>query len=157
MLEAHGVWWPAMVRCMAPTCLCVALMACASPSPSLWMARGGAYLGRVEVDAARFAVWRKDDVAEAHRAGFDGRLARYPMVLRGAVAIRALTGCEIRPGSLEGDQAFVRARLDCSGEGQAPPRPPPPPPAAIVCVLPPEPAVADSHAPEVFLTDCFVE
>jgi hypothetical protein len=137
--------------------LASALLIAGCASPSLWMGDGGAFLGRAAVNGAVFDVWRKGDVAEAHRMGWDARLARYPMVLRGGVAISALSGCAVRPGSLEGDQAFVRARLDCGGEGQARPGPAPLPPVEIVCVLPPEPVGVDGQAPEVFLTDCFVE
>lgn len=69
----------------------------------------------VVVDGARFRVDMAAGMAEAHRLGLDLRLARGPMVRRGELAILRATGCPIRPGTLEGDQAIVRAELDCTG------------------------------------------
>ena len=58
-----------------------------------------------------YAQGRADEV-EVHRTG--GGIPRERDVWLGAIrAIESVTGCSIRPRSMEGDQSIVTAEVDC--------------------------------------------
>lgn len=139
-------------RLALSVCGLILLAACTTPSPA--MMRAGHLSREVSVDGARFRVDFTATKAEAHRLNMDMRVARAPMVMRGAIAIVLATGCTLKPRSLEGDQAIVTAALDCEGTpGTAPLRAPDP--AQIACVI----ADADrsGRRPKQVLTDCLIE
>jgi hypothetical protein len=92
---------------------CLLLAAC--DSPSLMFAGGERRL--VEVGAARFAVYRQGDAAEAYRLNPEALPPRGQVLLTAGRAIEAATGCRIRPGSMTGDWSIVRASLECGGAG----------------------------------------
>ncbi|MEO0701105.1 MAG: hypothetical protein AAFY80_03095 [Pseudomonadota bacterium] len=95
-----------MVRLL---CLCLALTACASPSPRFM----GAERSDVVVDGMRFAVFRRGSEVEVFRLG-PGAIPRQRDVFTNAItAITQVTGCDVRPKSMTGDAALVRASLDC--------------------------------------------
>ncbi|WP_417250469.1 hypothetical protein [Celeribacter sp.] len=71
----------------------------------------------VAVDGHLYHVYRHRDEnrAEAHRVDFVVPPPSRVEVLQGGYkAIIAATGCKIPNGSLDGDQAIVTAKLDCS-------------------------------------------
>jgi hypothetical protein len=127
------------------------LAACHAPSPA--MRHAGVQRQEVTVDAARWRVDWDGETAEAHRLNMDTRIVRGPMVMRGAAAIMVVTGCFLRPGTLEGDQAIVRAGTECGGAPAR--RVLAPGPERIACVL--QARREDSRAPEAVLTDCLVQ
>jgi len=88
------------------------LAGCNSPSPSML----GAPMAEVEIAGSRFAVRRSGDRIEAMRLSPELSPNKRATALKAAVAIEQLTGCRIRPGSVSGDQAMVRAELDCAGD-----------------------------------------
>ncbi|MFA5581235.1 MAG: hypothetical protein WDA25_04705, partial [Paracoccaceae bacterium] len=54
------------------------------------------------------------DLVEIHRVSFEFPPPSRTLVLAGAAeAARIATGCALREGSLAGDHALVRARVDC--------------------------------------------
>ncbi len=89
--------------------LAMALVGCNQPSPQLWGARS------VQTQAAGYdmTLWRLDNRVEIIRHGYAPR--RDQPMLRPAMAqaIVDVTGCALRPGSLEGDTGVLRATLNC--------------------------------------------
>ncbi len=89
--------------------LALLLAACDSPSP--WLASGTQHA--ITLEGIEFTVWQKGDQVEIIRHGFlrpkDQRRIR-PLMQEAA---RRTTGCDLRPGSVEGDTGVLRARLDC--------------------------------------------
>lgn len=85
------------------------LAACASPSPRFI----GAASKEIEVAGSRFTVFRRGDEVEAFRTSREWLPRQSEVFMRAEAAIRAATGCDVRPNSMTGDQAIVRAELDC--------------------------------------------
>jgi hypothetical protein len=86
-------------------CLC----GCNSPSP--WLAGGTNQ--QVVLDGVTISVWQKGDQAEAIRMGHAPRRDQprlRPLMVR---AIEQVTGCTLRPGTLDGDTGVLRAAVDC--------------------------------------------
>lgn len=80
-------------------------------SPGLGMS--GAAQRDVTVGHHRYSVHWKGDRVEVYRTSM-AFLPRLSEVLAGAeAAILEATGCPIRPGSLEGDPALIKAEIDC--------------------------------------------
>jgi|LFIK01.1.fsa_nt_gi hypothetical protein len=90
--------------------LCLILTACDSPSP---MMRGATH-HEAEIGGYRITVWQQADRVEIIRHGM-ARRADQPQLREIMVqAAQQTTGCQLRPGSIEGDTGVLRARLDCS-------------------------------------------
>lgn len=87
--------------------LCLLLAACDVPSPEM----RGATKQVVTIDGSRFSVYVLGDRAEAIRTNPEYRDG---IMERGYRAIRAASGCAIRPGSFAGDPARMTARLTCA-------------------------------------------
>ncbi|MDD7970742.1 hypothetical protein [Roseinatronobacter alkalisoli] len=85
------------------------LTACDSPSP--WLAHGTA----TPVTAAGYnmTIWQAGDNVEVIRHGYAPRRDQPRLRPAMARAIVDVTGCEIRPDTLEGDSGVLRAKLDC--------------------------------------------
>lgn len=89
--------------------LCLCLAACASPSPRFQ----GATPTRVSVAGMDFAVFRSGAEVEAIRTNAMP-VPRQRDVFRNAIAaIEQATGCTLRPRSMTGDAAIIRAAVDC--------------------------------------------
>ena len=110
----------ATVKSSVPRALIVAfgltaLTACALDSPQI-----GKVLitpQPVVVEGATFRIFRQmggGDRVEAHRINvMVPPPSRTAIVAKAAIAITRATGCPIKAGSLIGDQALVKAELDC--------------------------------------------
>jgi hypothetical protein len=80
-------------------------------SPSLGMS--GAAQRDVTVGAHRYSVHWKGERVEVYRTSM-AFMPRLSEVLTGAeAAIVEATGCPVRPGSLVGDPALIKAEIDC--------------------------------------------
>jgi hypothetical protein len=96
-----------MLRWSVLSCLLLSA-ACSGPSPYFM----GTEAGVAETGGMRFTVYRRADEVELHRTG--GGIPRERDVWLGAIrAIERVTGCGVRPGSMEGDQNVVTAEIDC--------------------------------------------
>lgn len=93
--------------------------ACNTASPGF---RGVAPV-RVTVAPSVFDVRVKDGQAEAIRINAEYAPRMGPIAPRAAIAIEQVSGCKIR--RLGGDQAMIRASLNCGGRNAAPPPVPP--------------------------------
>ncbi len=96
-----------MIRCILIYALAI-LAACTGPSPYFM----GTKVGTFETGGMRFTVYQRADEVEVHRTG--GGIPRERDVWLGAIqAIESVTGCRLRPRSMEGDQSIVTAEVDC--------------------------------------------
>jgi len=99
-----------MIRTMrAPLAALALLAACASPAPEFF----GAPEVRVTRAGLDFAVFRRDDRAQAIRLDRipARRQAGMPALL--VQVTEEATGCTVRRGSIKGDTTEIRARLTC--------------------------------------------
>ncbi|WP_226782085.1 YgdI/YgdR family lipoprotein [Oceaniglobus trochenteri] len=87
----------------------LALAGCDSPS----IAFQGVPAQSVTVGPSTFSVRVRGDRAEAMRVSRERWPAKPDILARGEEAIRRASGCGIAKNGLSGDQAIVRARLDC--------------------------------------------
>ena len=87
----------------------LALSACDSPSP--WLSAGTRHA--VTLQGVDFTVWQDGNRVEVIRHGFvrprDQNRIR-PLMQDAA---RQATGCDLRPGTAEGDTGVLRAQLNC--------------------------------------------
>lgn len=91
----------------------IALAACSTPGLKM----RGAKVSRVEVGVSTFDVYVLGDKARAVRVNFEtGRRARGIMA-RGFQAIELGSGCQIVPGTYDGDPALMQAQIFCRGAG----------------------------------------
>lgn len=97
------------VRRLVPVACCLALGACASPSPEFF----GASEHRLTVDGVSIVVFHTADRAQAIRLDFAGRAAQRDMPARLVAAIEQATGCTVPPGGATGDSGVMTARLSC--------------------------------------------
>lgn len=67
----------------------------------------------VSIGETRFTVWRMGSQIEIIRHGYLQPAKQAELRARMLQAARMTTGCEIRPGTVEGDTGVMRARLDC--------------------------------------------
>jgi hypothetical protein len=96
-----------MIRCIL-VCTLAILAACSAPSPYFMGTKAGVF----ETGGMRFTVYQRADEVEVHRTG--GGIPRERDVWLGAIrAIERVTGCSVRPRSMEGDQSIVTAEVDC--------------------------------------------
>jgi hypothetical protein len=114
-MPSHNDGMKKMPQIIAPLTVMLALSACTSVTSSLGMARASAHV--VEIDQNTFKVYvnRVTDQAEAHRTNVVFPPPSRQLILaQGALAITKVTGCEVKPKSVKGDQAIVKADLACS-------------------------------------------
>ncbi|MGY6696835.1 MAG: hypothetical protein ACXIUW_12555 [Roseinatronobacter sp.] len=83
--------------------------ACNSPSPAM---RGG-NMTEVMIEGTRLFVWRKGSQVEVIRHGYVQPAKQAGLRARMLHAAALTTGCEIRPGTVEGDTGVMRASLNC--------------------------------------------
>lgn len=96
-------------RASAALLLCLA--ACASPAPEFI----GAAETRLTRDGIRFAVFHRGDRAEAIRLDAIPRARHRDMPALLVAVMEEATGCGVRPETLAGDTAEIRASLRCRG------------------------------------------
>ena len=106
----------AMIAKFLPMLLLGALAACDSPSVTFM----GTQKTIVEIDGTRFSVHRREDRVEVYRTSFEVLPKRAEVFAKAEMAIEQATGCKLRKGTLEGDQALLTARLACDGEQPRP-------------------------------------
>lgn len=87
----------------------LALAACNRPSPGMV----GAVAVQGQAAGYDVTLWRAGDRVEIIRHGYAPRADQPALRPAMAQAIVAMTGCDIRKGSLEGDSGVLRARLSC--------------------------------------------
>ncbi|MGR3662541.1 MAG: hypothetical protein ACU0CA_15380 [Paracoccaceae bacterium] len=87
------------------------LFACTSPSPSLL----GAPATDITVGSSRFRVYHYPGASrvEAHRINLEFLPFMSHIRADAYQAIERTTGCSIRSGSFVGDQAVVKAEVNC--------------------------------------------
>jgi len=88
---------------------CALLFGCDSPS----LAFQGTPAQQITVGPSTFSVRVKGDAAEAMRISREWRPSESAVLERAEVAIRQASGCGIARNGLTGDQAIIRARLEC--------------------------------------------
>ena len=86
-----------------------ALAACASPSPR--MMSGERH--DIEIAGTAFTVFRKGDEVEVYRTTPELLPRMSEVFAKAEQAIRQTTGCAVEDGSLVGDAALMKARLNC--------------------------------------------
>lgn len=92
--------------------LCVVfltLVGCDQPSPQM---RGAVALP-AQAAGYDLTIWRSADRVEVIRHGFAARHDQPALRPAMARAIVDVTGCALRPGTLDGDTGVLRAALDC--------------------------------------------
>jgi hypothetical protein len=85
------------------------LACCTSASPRFL----GAARDEVSVEGSRFIVFRRASEVEVHRVSTEWRPRESVVLAKAIIAIETSTGCRVRPGSMTGDPAIIRASLDC--------------------------------------------
>jgi hypothetical protein len=73
-------------------------------------------VAKVSVAGSDFALRRSGDRIEALRISPEAVPDKRDTLVKALAAIQVTTGCNVRAGSLTGDQAVVRAELDCDGD-----------------------------------------
>lgn len=86
-----------------------ALSGCDQPSPRIWGAQP-IYGAAAGYDVT---LWRKGNAVELIRHGYAPRRDQPALRAAMARAIADLSGCALRPGTLDGDTGVLRATLDC--------------------------------------------
>ncbi len=108
-----------IIKQIFPVLCCLALSACDSPS----IAFMGAFNTVVMIENSTFSVHRREDKVEVYRTSFEMLPPREQVLQRAKLAIMQATGCEVKNGSLQGDQALIKASLACQGQPETPPIP----------------------------------
>lgn len=96
-------------------CALLFFSGCVGGSPGLGF--GHAPYSTVEVDGNTYRVYTEEvrDCVEVHRANFVfPPPSAYEVRLQTEIAVKKVTGCSIRSGTLVGDVAMSKAQLDCS-------------------------------------------
>lgn len=89
--------------------ICLLLAACASPSPRFM----GATRTEVTVNDMQFTVFQRASEVEVYRTGLRSVPRQRDVFGNAIVAIEQATGCPLRPKSMTGDAALIRASVDC--------------------------------------------
>ncbi|MCV2881632.1 hypothetical protein [Actibacterium sp. XHP0104] len=89
--------------------LAILLAGCAVPGRDMLGVPGQ----DIEVQGSRFTVFVQGNRAEAIRRNFEYGVGHTGIMERGYIAIQAVSGCDIVPGSYDGDPARMVARLAC--------------------------------------------
>lgn len=97
----------------------LALTACDSPS----IAFMGSAKTIVQIENSTFSVHRREDMVEVYRTSFEMLPPLQQVLHRASLAIEQATGCDVKTGSLNGDQALIRASLACHGRPEITPIP----------------------------------
>lgn len=92
------------------------LAACATPHPFA----GLTHTGTAQVAGFSFTVNWNDERAEATRTNTYWSRDMTPVRAAAIVAVRQVTGCTVREGSVDGDIALVTMRLRCEGASATP-------------------------------------
>jgi len=87
------------------------LTACDSPSVAFL----GSQKTIVVIESSTFSVHRREDRVEVYRTSFELLPDRAQVLRHAELAIMQATGCKVWKGSLNGDQALIKARLACGG------------------------------------------
>lgn len=95
------------MRVLLSVLLVVVLSGCSSPDLRAGVTQ------RVDVEHSRFQVQFTRQKAEATRLSTEFGPAARNVMWRGYRAIMLATGCEIIPGTFDGDPALMRADLFC--------------------------------------------
>ena len=95
------------MRVVFAGCALALVAGCASPDLS------GEVTRRVEVEQSTFRVQFNRNSAEATRMNPEFGPGAQGIMWRGYRAIMLATGCEIIPGTFDGDPALMRAELFC--------------------------------------------
>ena len=66
-----------------------------------------------EVAGTRFTIWQKAESVEIYRTSPEMMPRLSEVMAKAAIAVGRVTGCAVTPGSLVGDAALMKARLDC--------------------------------------------
>lgn len=109
---------PCLRLFLLPALLAVLVLAgcAASPAPEF---RGGQH-HLVQRDGRDYSLWHKGERVEVIRHGpahaGQHRQIRETMIL----LIPEVTGCRLKPATLQGDSGEMRASLTCKGDGPAP-------------------------------------
>ena len=85
------------------------LAACDAPALSM----RGAVKHEVQVGQSQFSVYHLGDEVEVIRTNFEYGAAAKGIMARGYEAIYLATGCQVRPGTFDGDPARMTARVTC--------------------------------------------
>ena len=86
------------------------LAACDSPHPAF----NAMQRQTITVQGSTFQVRIRSDIAEAIRTNFEFNPKSRAVFPKATKAIEIASGCKVVPGSMEGDPALVRARIDCA-------------------------------------------
>ncbi len=97
------------MRILIALACALVLAGCTSPSPRF----AGTARQEVSVEGSRFIVFHRGDEVEVHRVSPEFLPRQRDVFLRAIMAIETVTGCALRPRSLTGDQAILRASVDC--------------------------------------------
>ena len=91
------------------------LAGCASPSPGFLMPGvTGAERADVAVNGRDYVVWhRPDGAVQVIRMGYVPRGGHGGIMADMQTAARLATGCDLAPGSADGDTGVMNARLQC--------------------------------------------
>lgn len=94
---------------------CLALLTllaagCDSPDPRM----AGAEVHKIRIENSSFSVHVRGSDAVAIRTNFEAGKAARGIMGRGYRAIEQASGCQIVPGTFDGDPALMRARLACA-------------------------------------------
>lgn len=92
------------------------MSACSVVSPTLGHSQTDPSTLIVEGNTFHVYSNRASDRIEAHRVNFLFPLPpETTIVAQAQVAMKLATGCEVKPGSVQGDHAIVKAMLNCEG------------------------------------------
>jgi len=67
----------------------------------------------VAVEGSTFSVWQRGEEAEIYRTSPEFLPRMSTVFARAEKAVRIATGCVVSSGSMVGDAALMKARLDC--------------------------------------------
>jgi len=92
----------------------ILLVACDSPSPGM---QGEGHF-KTEIEGVKITIWQKRDKVEIIRHGFAYRQDSSRIMCLMVQAAGSVTGCRLRPETIEGDAGVLRARLECDAAPQ---------------------------------------
>jgi len=98
-----------MIKTLAILLCALILTACAS------MSMQGQPMKQIVVAESTFNVYMRSDtdLVEAHRVSVEPLPSKLLTLSKAVRAIELATGCRLKDGTLEGDQAIIKAKVDC--------------------------------------------
>lgn len=80
------------------------------------MSMQGQPMRSVTVAGSTFNVYMRSGskTVEVHRVSFEALPGRRLVLSKAKRAIEIATGCQVRKGSLKGDQAIIKAKVNCT-------------------------------------------